>query len=260
MTRQTRIDLAFEAMSADGDSQTHRMAFFEAVADAELIILLKEQALEMVLNLENLESAGKTFAVVFDTDGRLAEYASATAHYAALPGRKLVKMLAGQGVGIALNPGVAPSSYLIAPQAVEWLASVVREEPEGVEQRIISVGPPASSTSALVTALDRKFSSFEGMAKQAVLASVVYLNGEHGNIVAFVDPIRDAETALAQAVYDVLKFNSASGNWSVGHFASSSSISTMLTKKGLVFDLPKAREPKSRSAPGSDPDNPPRLR
>ena len=119
---ETPLDHAHAAMQADLGDDAARLRFYERLADGELFLLLKEEAVGESLNLELFELDKDAFVLVFDREDRLAAFAEGPAPYGALPGRVIAEMLAGQNIGLGVNLGVAPSSILIPAEAMSWLA------------------------------------------------------------------------------------------------------------------------------------------
>ena len=101
-----------------------------------------------------------------------------------------------------------------------------------------------------------------GLAQFAFLVATIAEGGGRGHMLAFIDAIPGAETALSQAVAEVLTFsNLDAGVLDVGFFSSGDALADKLAQVGLRFDLPK---PEKRevpgAAPGMDPTKPPKLR
>jgi catechol 2,3-dioxygenase-like lactoylglutathione lyase family enzyme len=101
---ETPLDAAFRAQEAD---PTLRPRFYERVLDAELVVPLAEEAGEsMRPQVFPLEQG--PYVLAFDRDKRMGAFLEGPVPFAPLSGRRLVALLAGQGIGIALNLG-APS-------------------------------------------------------------------------------------------------------------------------------------------------------
>ena len=90
--------------------------------------------------------------LVFDLEERLASFTGIPAPYAALPGRVIAGLLAGQGIGLGVNLGVAPSSMLLSPEAVDWLAQTLENGPVTLEARPLQFDKPAALPEALLAA------------------------------------------------------------------------------------------------------------
>ena len=257
----TPLDDAHAAMDAAPDDDAARLAFHDRLASAELYLLLTaEPDGDAPLDPRLFETSQGAFVLVFDRVERLAAFAEGSAPYAALSGRVLAAMLAGKGIGLALNPGVAPSSYLMPPDAVGWLADTLSGGPEETQATPRDLTPPGNLPEALLTALDAKLASARGLARIAYLAGVTWESGARGHLLAFIDAAPGAEGALAQAVREALVFSGLeAGALDVTFFPASSPVAASLARVGLRFDLPKF-EPAQPKAPGMDPAAPPRLR
>ena len=116
----TDLDNAHAAMQAAPDDDAGRLRFYERLADTELFMLLDGEPDGDQITPALFEVEDQRFALVFDREERLSQFVGRVAPYAGLPGRDLVRMLTGQGIGLALNLEVAPSAMLIPAEAVDW--------------------------------------------------------------------------------------------------------------------------------------------
>ena len=272
METETPLDIAHRAMIQDEDAAPRRLRFYARLADSELFMLLMREPEGESLDpvLEDIDT--HPYVLVFDREDRLAEFTAAPAPYAALSGRLIAQILAGQGVGIALNLGVAPSGHLIPAAAVDWLAQTLRHAPERLEARPTRLEAPHDLPKALLEGLDAKLASAAGLATHVYLAAVTYEEGRKGHILAIIGAKPAAETALAQAVNEALTFSGLeAGALDVVFLSAEAPITARLARVGLRFDLPQPETPKSGlsrpglsqtgpKAPGRDPDSPPILR
>ena len=143
MTNETPLDQAHAAMEAAPDDDAVRMRFYERLADNELFLLLEAEADGDQISPRIFEPETGPCVLVFDLEERMADFVGDQAPYAALSGRGLVAMLAGQGIGMGVNLGVAPSSILIPAEAVDWLESSLRDGPETDEDTPVELRRPA---------------------------------------------------------------------------------------------------------------------
>ncbi len=263
MTEPTLLDRAHAEMQADPDNDAKRLRFYETLVGCELFLLLSEEAQGDTLSPEVFDVADGRFVLSFDREERLSQFVGDTAPFAALSGRSIVQMLSGQGVGLALNPDVAPSSYLLSDDALVWLNTTVSQAPEALDVRLQSVVSPTNVPEDLLRALDVKLAAAGGLAETAYLSGTVQDGGAHGHILGFVDARDGAEAGLAQLVGEALSFSDvAAGMLDVGFFAANDPIVERLAAVGLRFDLPKPAKVtvSAPAAPGSDPERPPKLR
>lgn len=257
----TDLDLAHAAMDAAPDDDAARLRFYERLADTELFMLLSAEAAGDQITPEIFEIEDQRFTLVFDREERLSQFVGRVAPYAGLPGRALAEMLAGQGIGLALNLEVAPSAMLIPAEAVDWLVDTLSHGPDETEARLTEVSAPGGLPESVVTGLDRKLAIAAGMARFAYLAAATYEDGTKGHVLAFIDALPDAEKALASAAGEALTFSGIeAGVMDVLFVRASDPLAAHLAKVGLRFDLPEPVQPEAPSAPGMDPEKPPSLR
>ena len=262
MTDTTRLDDAHAAMQDDLTSDAARLRFYERLADGELFLLLTKEPTGDDIEPDLFDLDDAKYVLVFDREDRLADFVGSPAPYAALPGRVIAGMLAGQGIGLGVNLGVAPSSILIPAEAMEWLSDTLKTGPEQIEARIAELHPP-SVPEALITALDAKLATAGGLASHACLACVTYSDGRKGHLLGFIDPVEGAQNALAGAATEALTFSGLdAGQMDVGFFEGNAQVAGKLAAIGLRFDLPAPEQPQRLApvAPGSDPQKPPILR
>ena len=257
----TDLDTAHAAMEAAPDDDAARLRFYERLADTELFMLLGAEAKNDQITPELFEIEDQQFVLVFDREERLSQFVGRIAPFAGLPGRGLAQMLAGQGIGLALNLEVAPSAMLIPAEAIDWLVQTLDNAPNETEAHLTEVNSPVGLPEAVITGLDRKLAIAAGLAKTAYLAAATYDNGATGHVLAFVDATPGAEQALANAASEALTFSGIeAGVMDVMFVRASDPIAGHLAKVGLRFDLPEPEKPHVPGAPGMDPQNPPKLR
>jgi len=256
----TQLDTAHAAMETGDD--TARLRFYEHLAQTELHLLLRAEAATDTLSPEVFAVEGVDYVLAFDTLDRLSGFVGRAAEHASLPGRALVRMLVTRGLGLGLNLE-APSSMLLPPDAMGWLAQTLDHAPEQAELKLQELRAPGQLPDGLLTALDARLARMAGLARAAYLAGATYPGGARGHILVIEGAQTDAEPALAQAVSEALTFSGVeAGALDVAFVPADAALVARLGPVALRFDLPKvaATEPAPRKAPGSDPDTPPRLR
>ncbi|SHF58498.1 SseB protein N-terminal domain-containing protein [Loktanella atrilutea] len=256
----TDLDRAHAAMDTSDDL---RLRFYETLADSDLFVLLDVEPEGDSVRPSLFTVDGGEYALVFDAEERLSAFVGRAAPYAGLPGRALAQMMAGQGIGIALNLQVAPSEMLIPADAVDWLATTLDHTPEQAEARLTGVSRPTGLPESVLEALDRKLTRAAGLADHALLVAAEYEDGGRGHVLAFVDAPDTAHAALAHAAGEALTFSGIdAGTMDVMFVASTDAVAQRLARVGLRFDLPELSRPTPAvpMAPGSDPNAPPKLR
>ena len=263
MTEPTPLDQAMTAMAAAPDDDALRLRFYDRLAEAELFLMLAREAEGGRAEPELFDLGDARFVLVFDTEERLSRFASRAVPYAALSGRTIAAMLAGQGIGIALNPEVSPGATLLPAEAVDWLAETLQQAPRQTEARPEELRAPGRLPDGLLEALDAKLRTATGLARRGYLARAVYEGGARGHLLGFTGVRPGAEPALARAIQEALVFSGLeAGALDVVFLRDSDPVAAQLARVGLRFDLPEPQEPlrAERAAPGSDPDKPPILR
>ncbi len=265
MTVVTLLDAAHAAVSAHPEDETALLRFYERLADGELFLLLEREAEAEVLDPRVFELESGPVVLVFDREERMAEFSGGIAPYAALPGRVIAGLLKGQGIGLGVNLGVAPSEMLLPPEALDWLAEALEPEPEEAELRAESF-VALSLPEGFVLGLDAKLARAGGLATAALLAGVRHSGGRLGHMLAFLDAAPGAEPALARAVQETLVFSGLeAGQVDVAFLSAGDPAAQAMADCALRFDLPEPETPEGRREtvpvpPGMDPDSPPKLR
>ena len=258
---ETLLYRAHARMIAEPENDALRLTFYERLADGELFLMLESEPEGDSINPGIFATGEGSYVLAFDREERLSGFAGGPAPYAALSGRNLAEMIAGQNLGIGLNLGTAPSEMLLPPEAVSWLHATLAARPEETQEAPEELHLPAGLPERLVTALDTKLATATGLAKLAYLSGVTWKNGKRGHLLALIDPVPGAEPALARAVGEALIFSGLdAGELDVTFLKASDPVSARLARVGLRFDLPEPPAPEGPSAPGMDPEKPPRLR
>lgn len=258
----TPLDRAHAEMESQPDIDALRLRFYERLADSELFLLLEAEPINDIAKPIIFPVEDQKFALVFDSQERLVEFSQEPTPFVSLSGRMIAGMLNGQGIGLGVNLSVAPSSMLLPETAVTWLAETLAVEPTQAQEKPIAFYAPRSVPEVLISSLDTKLAAMAGVAKAAYLAEVEYENAPKGHVIAFVEAIEQAQTAITTAVSEALTFSGIeAGTLDVLFLRASDPIAAQLAKVALRFDLPELLEPKAQvmEAPGSNPDKPPRL-
>ena len=252
---------ALVAMQSAPEDDAARLRFYEALADAELWLLLDAPPADERIAPRVLPVDGTDYLLAFDGPDRLADFAGGAAETATLPGRALAAMMAGQGVGLVLNPGADRASTMLPPDALDWLADLLSRAPATAEARLSELRPPGRLPADVLDGLARRLSRSGGLAEAAFLAGAVWGDGRHGHVLAFVGAADHAEPALAQAAAEALSFSGIdAGTLDVMFVTADQPIAASLSRVGLRFDLPAGGGERTTAAPGSDPARPPKLR
>lgn len=258
---ETTLDDAHAKMVSEPDNDAARVAFYDCFADCQIILLLNEEATGETVSPATVELAGETYTVVFDSQERLSAFSGEVSPYAELSGRGLAEMLTQKGIGIALNPDVAPSAMLISPQAVDWLAATLANAPAEAVAKPVEISRPGTLPDALVSSLTRKLTGAGALAASAWLTGVTYDDGSRGHLLVFVGVAEPVQTGLANAANEALTFSGIdAGSMDVTFVDAGSDMADRVERLGRPIALSMPEVPEGPSAPGMDPNSPPKLK
>lgn len=255
----TPLDQAHAIMEAD---DTQALGFYERLADAELFLILEEEASFDRARPRVFETSDGSFALVFDREERLAEFVDAPTPFVALSGRRIAKMLAGENIGMGLNLGVAPSSMLMTSATVDWLNDILGAKSIVTEAIPEQLHAPKGLPESLITALDTKLANMSGVVAAAYLVGVTYKGGNQGHMLAMVDVPIAAQEGVAEAISEALVFSGIEASQlDVTFLKLNAPHIEGFAKVGLRFDIPELILPAGLDIviPGSNPDKPPKL-
>lgn len=255
----TLLDRAWAECEAAPEDGALRLRYYARLVESEMILLLDHEATGDDIQPKVFDLEDGPIVLIFDTEARLTEFTGLPAPYAAVPGRALVEMLAGQGLGVGLNLGVAPSSRLLPPEILDWLAQTLAESPQELTSRLTALHPPKGLPEALLIALDQRLARMEGLAQMAYLVGTEDDSGARGHLLAIVGAASGAEATLARAVQGALSFSGVeAGMLDVTFLSADDPRAAECARLGLRFDLPRPQDNAATTAP--DPTKPPRLR
>lgn len=259
----TILDQTHAAMQADAAAghEAGALAFWRALADAELFLVLEREAQGDQVEPKVFSLSMGQMLLVFDTEERLATISEQALPYAVLPGRVVAAQLAGQGLGLGLNLGTgADSETVLPPDAIDWLAQILTQDaPEEREARIARLAAPLLPDGLLAALL-----GLLPPQSMAGLAQAEYHGGGWGHVLALTGVAADDEARMARAVTEALAFSGLdAAALDLVFTIPESGLMRRIAQRGQMFRGPAPAlqpAPTARQAPGSDPDRPPRLR
>jgi hypothetical protein len=255
----TALDRAHAAMTASPEDDRARLTYYAQLADEELFLWLAAEPQGTAFEPQTFALEEGPLVLAFDREDRLAAAAGVPVPYVALPGRIIAQALAGQGVGLGVNLGVAPSAFLVPPEALSWLSDLLARTPVSETARPVAFHPPGALPASLIGALEARLAAARGMAVAALLAGVEYSDGRRGHLLAFIaaDPV--AEAPLARAASEALTFSGVeAGQMDVAFLPADHAAVPALSRVAHAFAMLPDVAPETPSA--SVPDRPPRLR
>lgn len=202
----TELDLARQRARVGGDDPKAQLQFNHCFADTELFLLLECAAKPNAISPLLFPVEGVSYGLVFDLPERLAEFSEIPVDYIALPGRAIVALLADRGVGIGLNLGVAPSSYLMPPAAVDWMARILDQPMGPGSAPIRSLAEPGQVPSSLIQTIGNILAQAHAPPGTVYLARATYADGDSGHLLVVVGLPDGAEPILRQTLAETISF------------------------------------------------------
>lgn len=251
----TPLDALHAAMVADPDNETPRRAYFARLLASDLVLALDGPAADTAAP-RLLEVEGHRVALAFDSEARFAEIGGAP-DYLAMTGRELAAILAGAGLGLGLNLASDGAALHLAPDDVNWLAQQggdAREE----AAKITSVGPPVSAPQDLLSTLDARLATLTGLAEAAFLVTIEREDGASSLVLICAGTPPPLRAQVAGNIAEALRVGGFELGLDVAFADPGDPLLPPAHRHGLRFDVPRP-EAAAPSAPGSNPDKPPRL-
>lgn len=259
----TPLDQAHMAMAQNAEDDAARLRFYQTLAGQELVLMLSAEPQGDQVSPHVFPVADQSYVLVFDSEERLVRFTEAETQSVAMPGRDVVEMLAGQGLGLGVNLGVAASEILIPADGVEWLWQMLANQTELAPDTPERFCAPVGLEAELQHGLGEKMAQIAGLADHAFGAGVVYQNGQHSNVLVFVNALEAAEAALRQMVSDVVSFSAKAVSLDILFVRSTDPVCAQLDEVGIRFAIPRPEvtaKVQAPEAPGMDPGRPPVLR
>jgi hypothetical protein len=252
------LDGEYAVLAGGGDG----LRFYQALADAELFVLLEGEPVGGVIRPRVFVVDGASVVLGFDSEERLGGFAVGVVPYIALPGRVLAGQMVGQGLSLGLNLGSgAASEVILPPEVIAWLIEMLdQEEPQAVEAVVAGYEAPAVPEVVLASLP----AALAGVAR-AMLVGVRYGDGRRGQMLALAGVAPDAEGKVARAVVEALAFSGieagaldvvfpAMDDPAWGRMTGLALVIGAAGGEGIEEDAP------ARLGPGMDPLKPPVLR
>lgn len=239
-----------------------RLAYYQALAAAELILLLTAEPDGDDLSPKLFDLDDGPALLAFAEEEGLAELSDEPLPYAALPGRVILSLIAGKGLALGIDLTDNARAYLMPPDAVDWLAWRLTAEMAEGGVGSFSALPPGSADQA--SRLGTALAAAAPMAARAWLVTATAPDGRRTPALVFEDPAPGTEAALTRAGAEALALSGlVEGAASVLCLPAAAVAEAGIAGVGLPIDLPRVAPPTAapeRPAPGSDPDRPPKLR
>lgn len=179
---ETRLDRLWHAVAMAG-AEPEWLRFYEGFAVQRLIVPVEdgpgdEGATAETACFKTLTLDAGEFALAFDSEARFAAFIAAPTEFIALTGAELARILARRGIGVALNPGVAPGETVLDGEAMVWISDNSGAEVEVVQMAGgARIRPPVDPGVRLLEALGIRLAEMTGHIAEAWLVGTATPNG-----------------------------------------------------------------------------------
>lgn len=264
---ETPLAAAHRAMTTAPDDAAARLAYYRTLAASELCLALAREPAGDQLDPLVIDAADGPLLLAFEDEDRLAAFSGQPQPYAALPGRVILSLMAGQSLSLGVNFETEAGAFLMPAETVDWLAARLAESPapgRAAPRGWAAPDVPASAAAGLAAAL----AGAAGLTRRAWLVAALGDGGSRTLTLAFESARPEAEPALAKAGAEALAFSGlAEGRADVLFLTETEVGRAGIDRIALAIPLPPVdhRPPPAATrpapaAPGSDPARPPRLR
>ena len=190
---ETWLDRLWRAVATSA-AEADWLRFYEGFAVQRLIVAVEDGPVdEATARLKTLSLEVGEVALAFDTEARFAAFIATPTEFVALTGADLARALARRGIGVALNPGVAPGETVLDAGALAWIAEntgaevAVEEMPGGAR-----IQPPTDPEAPLLEALGTRLAEMTGHIAEAWLVGTTAPDGSDG----YLCLVRPADEAV----------------------------------------------------------------
>lgn len=267
----TPLDRLCEIAFHDADDVT-RARILQKLADTELFVALDAEPSEDQARMRQFDLPLGPVVLACDLDDRLSGFFGAPAPYAAMPGRVLAALLAGQGVGLLVNPD-AKSEILLTPDMLHWLVeglSSALPDRAAVPAPARLTPPSPAMIATLAEPLAERLANLRGHVAAMALVGADWPDGRSGHLVSLSGVAPDDRPAVAKSLAEMLAFlPPVEGGLDIGFDLPDLPDAAFTLTAGVpgcgcggdhAGDPAPAAGPKRPRAPGMDPQRPPILR
>lgn len=254
----TRLDVVYQRMQSSPESETAGLRFYEAFCDANLCVLINADT-----SMQVFETSQGKIVLAFDTDERVAEFISEATEFIKIAGRDLVMQLLASETGIGLNLNVAPTSQILSPDILTWLSEFLAESSSFSIDQVVAISPPDQWLDDHKTAISTQLEKYAGMIASAYFCSVTYSDNTVADAVFIVDCDPTTEAVLFTALVESQKFlDKNTAEIAIKFISPDNQEFPEICRVGeeIVISKLTVIHTSAPTAPGMDPDKPPKLR
>ncbi len=250
------LDKAFQAFTETGDQSQ----LLGAIARSELFVATTTEVMGSDFDPMLVSFGEEPYIAVFDSAAKLSDFEGASGHFVSVSGRAIAQMLVGQNIGVVLNPKSHSWSHVLDVETLEWMAELDRFELIEDDLNELTIQPISQGATELVQALDEVLPAAMGLASCVFLVEVS-ADGSRHSAAIFCDAKSDAHSVLKQLIQEMVLYSGQiQSELSVGFVQSDSPQYSTFVRQGLRLDIPQPKRAATITAPGMDPQKPPKLR
>lgn len=250
----TPLDHAHEAMTRGDDAE--RLAYYRVFCDTLFTLWLNKPAVGDQIEPRLLETGEGQFLLAFDQEDWLAEATNEAVETAQLPGRAIISLLSGSDVGLAINVGSGRSDFLMPADVLAWIGQTIASETgQDLMNRPVGFMRPDGLPQGFAEGLAARISGF---ATHAMLTRAHYQNGEAALFLAVFGAKAEAVPALREGIREFVTLSDAEA-LDLVFLSEDDPLREKIAATALTLAAPEPVARPSRSAPGMDPDKPPKL-
>jgi hypothetical protein len=170
---RTPLDRAHDAAHQHGADDAAMARFYALLVETPLMVPVHPVAEDSPISPQVFDLSTGPVALAFDADERMTAFFEGPVEYVALTGRSLVEALAGQGLGLALNLGEAPSATLLDAETIRWVAAEMGGEVDAMDLGgALTLSPPGNAPHSLLAALAERVAQMPGLVQEAWLVTL----------------------------------------------------------------------------------------
>lgn len=203
----TPLDQLCQTAFHDADDAT-RARILQKLADTELFVALEAEPTGDQAQMRQFQLPAGPVVLACDLDEGLSGFLDGPSPYAAMPGRVLAAILAGQGVGVLVNPDRA-SQILLTPDMLHWLVEGLSS---ALPDRAASPAPARLSPplplmiATLAEPLAERLASLQGHVMSMALVAADWPDGRSGHLLSLSGVAPDDRPAVAKSLAEMLAF------------------------------------------------------
>ncbi len=234
-------------------------AYFQVFLETLLRVLLEESDAKDP-DMEVFAISDGKFVLAFDTDENFSAFVDRPRLCSRITGRDLLKALAGKNIGVIVNANAIEGAAFLTPEQVSWALEMSDQSLE-IHVSTNSSVARANPSDEVLDIIQRNFNELGGFVDAAYLCNIQDDQGNEALTLALVNCAAEAQLTALLTASDMSRFNPKTAV-AIALVEAGSEIEQKLQQIGVRIEFKVKPQPVSltATAPGMDPDRPPKLR